>query len=223
MKEMSESTIIIALLTISGGLMDAYSYFARNHVFANAQTGNIVLSTYYLLNLDFDMFYNYLSPIICFVFGVTIAEVIHYYLKENHIIHWRQIGLAIELIIILIVGFIPNSLNVLANSLLSLICGMQLSSFKKAHDNSLATTMCIGNLRQGVECLVDGIASKNSTIIKKGLFYFSLILYFIIGALIGGFLNSYLHNYTIFINLIFVSLAFILLFIKPSLEQKNSD
>ena len=100
---------------------------------------------------------------------------------------------------------------------------MQLSSFKKAHDKSLATTMCIGNLRQGVEYLVDGIASRNGTIVKKGLFYFSLILYFIIGALIGGFLNSYLHNYTIFINLIFVSLAFILLFIKPSLEQKNSD
>ena len=33
----------VALLTLSGGLQDAYTYFCRGHVFANAQTGNIVL------------------------------------------------------------------------------------------------------------------------------------------------------------------------------------
>ena len=31
------------MFIFSGGLQDAYTYFARNKVFANAQTGNIVL------------------------------------------------------------------------------------------------------------------------------------------------------------------------------------
>ena len=36
---MSESLLIGALLAVSGGLMDAYSYLFRGQVFANAQTG----------------------------------------------------------------------------------------------------------------------------------------------------------------------------------------
>ena len=39
----SESLEIGILLAISGGLMDAYSYLFRGEVFANAQTGNILL------------------------------------------------------------------------------------------------------------------------------------------------------------------------------------
>ena len=40
---MSESFRIGALLAIIGGFFDAYSYLCRGGVFANAQTGNIVL------------------------------------------------------------------------------------------------------------------------------------------------------------------------------------
>ena len=42
-KQMSETNMLMILLTISGGLQDAYSYFVRGEVFSNAQTGNIVL------------------------------------------------------------------------------------------------------------------------------------------------------------------------------------
>ena len=40
---MSESFITAAFLSVSGGLQDAYTYIFRGKVFANAQTGNIVL------------------------------------------------------------------------------------------------------------------------------------------------------------------------------------
>ena len=40
---MSESSFLTAILAIVGGFLDAYSYLMRGHVFANAQTGNIVL------------------------------------------------------------------------------------------------------------------------------------------------------------------------------------
>ena len=41
--QMSEAIPTGILLTLSGGLQDAYTYFGRDGVFANAQTGNIVL------------------------------------------------------------------------------------------------------------------------------------------------------------------------------------
>ena len=42
-KQMSESIRLGMLLAVSGGFMDAYSYIERDHVFANAQTGNMLL------------------------------------------------------------------------------------------------------------------------------------------------------------------------------------
>ena len=45
--QMSESNIVMTALTLSGGLQDAYSYFVRGKVFANAQTGNLVLLSVY--------------------------------------------------------------------------------------------------------------------------------------------------------------------------------
>ncbi len=39
----SESLILGLFLAFVGGFLDAYTYVARDHVFANAQTGNIVL------------------------------------------------------------------------------------------------------------------------------------------------------------------------------------
>ena len=41
--QMSEAFSTMVFLTLSGGLQDAYTYCVRGQVFANAQTGNIVL------------------------------------------------------------------------------------------------------------------------------------------------------------------------------------
>ena len=41
--QMSEAFRTVMFLSASGGLQDAYTYIGRGKVFANAQTGNIVL------------------------------------------------------------------------------------------------------------------------------------------------------------------------------------
>ena len=42
-RQMSETIRLGMLLAVSGGFMDAYSYIERDQVFANAQTGNMLL------------------------------------------------------------------------------------------------------------------------------------------------------------------------------------
>ena len=42
-REISEHYITGIILSVVGGFLDAYTYIARGGVFANAQTGNIVL------------------------------------------------------------------------------------------------------------------------------------------------------------------------------------
>ena len=42
-RQMSETFLMGTLLALTGGFLDAYTYMSRGGVFANAQTGNIVL------------------------------------------------------------------------------------------------------------------------------------------------------------------------------------
>lgn len=51
---MSESMLTAAFVVLSGGLQDAYTYLCRGQVFANAQTGNIVLFSAYLFEGAWD-------------------------------------------------------------------------------------------------------------------------------------------------------------------------
>ena len=37
----SETFLLSAILALSGGFQDAYTYFTRDEVFSNAQTGNV--------------------------------------------------------------------------------------------------------------------------------------------------------------------------------------
>ena len=58
-KQTSESIELGILLALSGGIMDAYSYMARGKVFANAQTGNMLLFGIYLSGGRWNMALHY--------------------------------------------------------------------------------------------------------------------------------------------------------------------
>ena len=49
---MSDAFINSAILALSGGYQDAYTYFARDGVFSNAQTGNVVLMSQHLMEKE---------------------------------------------------------------------------------------------------------------------------------------------------------------------------
>ncbi|MEG2751513.1 MAG: YoaK family protein [Anaerorhabdus sp.] len=149
--QVSDSLGLGLLLTLSGGFMDAYSYLFRGKVFANAQTGNILLLGINIFEGQWENTIKYLIPIIAFSIGIAIADIVRRKLKERKSIHWRQIAIVTEAMILLLVGFLPQELNLVANSLISLVCGLQIESFKKIRGLGAATTMCVGNLRYATE------------------------------------------------------------------------
>lgn len=70
----AERLLPVALLTLSGGLQDTYTYLRRGRVFANAQTGNIVLLGQSLFDGDWSRAARYLFPVLAFALGVGAAE-----------------------------------------------------------------------------------------------------------------------------------------------------
>lgn len=112
--QMSDSFLMSAFIILSGGLQDAYTYCCRDKVFANAQTGNIVLLSAALLRGDWAVCLKYVIPLLSFVFGTMAAEFIHMRFRN-----FRQLVLIQEIAFLLIVGFLPHSVDPLANALVS--------------------------------------------------------------------------------------------------------
>ena len=75
---MSESIILGVILALSGGCMDAYSYLCRGRVFANAQTGNMLLLGINLFEQNRAKALAYALPVLAFTIGIVFAEVIRY-------------------------------------------------------------------------------------------------------------------------------------------------
>ena len=210
--QMSDTILIGGLLAFAGGFMDAYSYLVRGEVFANAQTGNMVLLGINLFRLDASKCILYLIPIVSFTCGIIIAEYIKSKFKENTFIHWRQIIVLTEIVVLFLVGFIPQgNLNTIANVLISFVCSLQVQSFRKVKGLACATTMCTGNLRSGTEALCQYFKTGDKTLKQKSLRYYGIITFFIIGAVIGGFLTGRAGGSSIFICSILLAIATILM------------
>ena len=72
-KQMSESFLTAAFLSVSGGLQDAYTYIFRGKVFANAQTGNIVMLSQSIIEKDFVRAIHYLLTLL--FFGIYLSNM----------------------------------------------------------------------------------------------------------------------------------------------------
>ncbi len=211
--QMSDSFRAAIFIILSGGFQDAYTYTCRGEVFANAQTGNIVLLSTALFQGHWQTVIKYLIPIISFLVGTAVAEFIHIRLKNFEKIHWRQIILVLEIIILLIVGFLPSASEPIANALVSFVCAMQVQTFHKVRGLTYASTMCIGNLRCGTEALCAYFRIRNKEILKKALTYFGVIVIFGIGAGLGSILTHFLGFRAIWICCILLSVSFGMMFI----------
>ena len=116
-RQMSDSLVTAAFVVLSGGFQDAYTYCCRGKVFANAQTGNIVLMSANLLSGEAARSVKYIVPLLSFLLGIMAAEWVHCRFKSYEKIHWRQMILAVEIALLFGVGFLPQSANSLATRL----------------------------------------------------------------------------------------------------------
>ena len=217
--QMSSSLPVMILLNLSGGTQDACSYFLRDHVFANAQTGNIVLMGCYLISEDLRNSIRYFLPVAFFALGVLMACLIHSRFRHTGKIHWRHLVLTLEIILLFIVGFIPGQLNWLANGLTSFACAMQVQSFRTVRGSAYASTMCIGNIRSGMESLCVYGKTKDKEKLYKAGHYLGIIGMFAVGAAVGGHLILLLHERTIWVSCGLLFVGFLLMFIKEELEE----
>ena len=213
-RQMSEAFITSIFLAMSGGFQDAYTYFTRDEVFSNAQTGNVVLMSQNFMTGQWGDGLRYLFPVLAFAIGVVAAERIQNTFKYAKKLHWRQMILLIEILILFVVGFMPGELDMLATVLVSFSCAMQVQTFRKVGGYSYASTMCIGNMRSGMTALHAYFMSHDRNILYKALTYFGVVIIFAIGAGLGGVIVVRWGEHSIWISCVLLAISFALMQIK---------
>ncbi|SER44156.1 YoaK family protein [Lachnobacterium bovis] len=221
--QMSESIELGVVLAVSGGFMDAYSFVCRGGVFANAQTGNMLLFGVHLSEGDWAKALRFFLPVMSFAIGIALAELFRIIFKEKNTLHWRQFSVFVEAIILFGVSFFSQRYNLIANSLISFACGIQVESFRKVLGNNAATTMCIGNLRSATQNMVTFLETQKIEALKKSLLYFGIISSFIIGAVIGNFFVKLFQETAIRMCSIFLMIALTMMFVDRELQAQMEE
>ena len=215
MRQPSDTFAVAALLALAGGFLDAYTYLCRGGVFANAQTGNMVLLALRAAEGRWQEAAAYLAPILAFALGVLVTEGMRTRYRGQGRFHWRHWVLGVEILALGAAALIPvGPWNGVVNVTVSFVCALQVEAFRKVRGYPFASTMCTGNLRSGTEHLYHWLFHRQGTALDKAKVYYGLILAFITGALICGLLSGFGGRQTVLIACIPMLTAFAMMFLE---------
>ena len=106
----------LAFLMYVGGFFGGYTYSVRGGIFCNAQTANFVLLAMALGSGDWAQARYLCIPITAYFLGAVVSEAVAGTLRKHHRIRWDTLLILIEMLVVLILGFIPDSAPDFTNS-----------------------------------------------------------------------------------------------------------
>lgn len=140
--------VYFSLIAVAG-FWGAYTYLLRGNVFCNAQTGNVVLMGIAFGSGKWKTGLYYLIPIFAYVFGSFLSELLPNLTKGLLHIRWDTILILVEMLVILGLGFIPDSAPVqISQVLINFIASMQYNTFRQSEGTPMATTFATNHIRQ---------------------------------------------------------------------------
>ena len=96
---------------------------------------------------------------------------------------------------------------------------MQVQAFRKVNGYAFASTMCIGDLRSGVEAFCIWRKSHEPHAKDRMVRYFGIIFLFALGAGLGSKSAAQLGGRAIWLSCCFLLVSFALMFIREELEE----
>ena len=213
MNHSPESYSTAALLAVTGGFLDAYTFICRDGVFANAQTGNFARLAISMSNGNLWLALRYLIPIFSFIFGVSASIWISQHPPRFNRFRWQHVSLLLEIVLLAMVSCIPFGTisNISANVMVSFTCAIQAESFRKVLGTPFASTMCTGNLRTATEYLYRFFTEKNTPLLQKSVQYFGIDILFVLGAVVGTIATQVLHIRAVLLCCFFLGITFLLI------------
>jgi len=179
--------VIACLFTAAGGYLDAFSYIAHGHVFANAQTGNVVFFAVFASAGRWAQAWRHVPPIVAFSLGVAVARLLGVQTQKHTFratLLCQEFEVAILAVLAVVGARLPNASIV---PVISFVAALQNTSLDRIGPWSFNSAMTTGNLRDAVSGLVLWITGRETVENRRKAITLGLICgSFLAGALCGG-------------------------------------
>lgn len=202
------------LLTIASGFLDAYTYISRDGVFANAQTGNVILLAVDLSGRHWHGALSHLWPILAFIVGVAFANLLKSERAARAIAHpirWAMVG---QIVVLVAVGFVPLSVNnAVVTVPVAFVAAIQIGLFRTVGSLSYIAIATTGNLMRFTEAMYAGFVDRNRESRRSAAVYAGIISSFASGAAIGAFATQAFGDHAAWIPAAFLAATLVLFYI----------
>jgi uncharacterized membrane protein YoaK (UPF0700 family) len=187
---------LACLLAASGGYLDAFTFLGHGGVFANAQTGNVVLLGVYAATRHWHQALLHLPPLAAFVIGVFVAETLNLPVTERLVLHRPvRAALIVEIVVLAVIAALPRDFPGVGIVLsVAFAAALQNATFRKLRRWSVTTVMTTGNLRTATIGLYQWLVRHTPGAAEQSRCFFAVVLSFLIGAAGGGLVTAAWHN-----------------------------
>ena len=221
---MCERKEIYHALMVVAGFFGAYTFLLRGNVFCNAQTGNVVLMGMALGAGKWSEALYYLVPIFAYMLGAFVSELLPNPIKHHLPVRWDTLLIAIEMIAVLALGFVPLSAPVqIAQVTINFVASMQYNTFRQAEGVPMATTFATNHIRQigvGLAKEIKHFHLPDKTHRIKLRAHFNMLIFFIIGATIGTILCNLANEKAIWATLLPLGVIFVIFLYADLISEK---
>ncbi len=219
--KMHESLCIALILALMGGFLDAYTYILKNGVFANAQTGNLVLLSIFVFTGKVGAVPKYLLPIVFFSLGIVLSECIKSTACIKSELNKIRFALVFKAVLLIMIGLTsPVTADLFTTCSVSFLAAIQVGIFNKLKGSAVATTMITGNLKSAMQSLHLFVHKNDHAAGKMCVRYLSVIVFFGAGASAGAFLTRVFRDNSIYFCLIFLFAAYAILTIDEKRARR---
>lgn len=209
------------LLAAVGGFLDAFT-FIRFAVFANAQTGNVVLLAVNAAAGHWHAALARLAPIAAFVVGVLVVEALARPRARQLLRRPLPIVLGVEIVGLLIVSTLPTTAPAWVITVtVSFVAAIQFSTFRMMAGQVYATVLTSGNLRSAAVHLHHWIVDRDIEARANAARFGKVIAAFAVGAVLSGLITPRINNVAATIPAVLL-IAVLLLVLRETRRLRNS-
>lgn len=204
-----EQPLFGALLTMTAGGMDAYSYLLHGKVFAGMQTGNLILLGIRLGERQFDLCWRYAISLLAFFAGTLLVRIFQRNkLFKTHGTRGRQVILLYQALLLTLVAILGTHIsNFGATIVLSIAAAGELQAFHQLDGVPFTPLMMTGNLRTLAETSWDTIVYHEPAAKRRLTTTLLIFISFTIGAAVVAIMIPYLGTASILIPVAILLLA----------------
>ena len=213
---------MFALLTLSAGMMGAYTFNLRGGVFCNAQTANVVLMAIAFGSGAWGQGCYYLIPITAYLAGAFLSEILPSPVRRFGFLRWDTYLVAFEFLVLFSIGFIPLGWpHQLVQVLVNFIASMQYNTFRQAEGIPMATTFCTNQLRQVGIGFAKAFRKRDREGLSRALFFLGMLGCFFAGGVLSTLACHLVSAKAIWLNLLPLGIVLVRLVHADLTEEKG--